>query len=175
MIRPRPAGGKPPLSVDVQFAMLLVTFLIGAAIGLAYDVYRGLRRAAQSGRVATLLGDIIFWAAATILVFRGLVFGNGGELRLYVFVGAAAGLYLYFRMASQTLLWAMTWFWRTIIAFFRLIWLGWVALVRLAGRALRAVGLGLAAAGIAAFGGLRALAGFIRARLPIPGRPSDRA
>ncbi|HEY3314714.1 MAG TPA: spore cortex biosynthesis protein YabQ [Bacillota bacterium] len=119
--------------MDLQVAMLLITVLIGVGIGVAYDIYRGLRRAARSGQAFTAAGDILFWIAATILVFRGLVIGNGGELRSYVFVGAGAGLYIYFQLASAAILWTMIWFWRTILAVFRVIWLagrtvcGWTA------------------------------------------------
>lgn len=111
-------------SVNLQVAMLLVTVLLGVAVGVAYDLYRGLRRAARSGQAFTIIGDVIFWSAATVFVFRGLIFGNGGELRSYVFLGAGAGLYFYFQMASPTVLWVAVWFWRTVLAVFRLLWLG---------------------------------------------------
>lgn len=122
-------------SVDVQVAVLLVTVLLGTGVGFAYDLYRGLRRAAIRGRAATVVGDVVFWVVATVLVFRGLFFGNGGELRLYVFAGTAVGLYLYFQLASQTVIWAVTWFWRAVFA-----------LGRLVARFFRTIGRGLSAA-----------------------------
>ncbi len=138
-------------SVNLQVAMLLVTVLLGVAVGTAYDVYRGLRRAARSGPAFTIIGDVIFWSVATIFVFRGLIFGNGGQLRSYVFLGAGAGLYFYFQLASPTVLWVMVWFWRTFLALFRVFWLGCrmaadgVALAAaVAGRTVRSWGLSAA-------------------------------
>ncbi len=119
--------------------MLLVTVLLGSAVGLAYDLYRGLRRAAIRGRGATVVGDLLFWSLATWFVFRGLVFGNGGELRMYVFAGTAAGLYLYFQLASPTVLWAVTWFWRAVFAVLRLIATGFRTVARGLGAAWSAV------------------------------------
>ncbi|MHB0884399.1 MAG: spore cortex biosynthesis protein YabQ [Bacillota bacterium] len=117
-------------SVDVQVAVLLVTVLLGSAVGLAYDLYRGLRRAAIRSRAATAVGDLLFWSLATLFVFRGLVFGNGGELRMYVFAGTAAGLYLYFQLASPTVMWTVAWFWRAVFALARLVATGFRAISR---------------------------------------------
>lgn len=146
-------------SVDVQVATLLVMVLLGSAVGFAYDLYRGLRRTAVRSRWATAVGDVLFWALATGFVFRGLVFGNGGELRMYVFVGTAAGLYLYFLLASATVLSAATWLWRAVFA-----------VVRLVAAGFRAVGRGLGAVWAA----IRAGAGWLKgavARVTGPVRP----
>lgn len=143
-------------SVDVQVAVLLVTVLLGAAVGLAYDVYRGLRRVAGRKRAATFAGDLLFWVAATILVFRGLIFGNGGELRSYVFVGAAVGLYLYFELASQVVLWGSTWFWRSVLALGRFV-VGFLLKIARTVALIWGFGVGLAARAVG--GGSRTVVG----------------
>jgi spore cortex biosynthesis protein YabQ len=49
----------------------------------------------------TSLADLLYWLLATLVVFAGLLFGNWGEVRLYVFLGLSAGVLLYYRLFSR--------------------------------------------------------------------------
>lgn len=92
------------LSVDVQIYMFLVLTLTGMGVGIAYDFFRAFRRSFPVGRELAGLSDLLFWLVATLLGVAGLLLGNWGELRLYVFIALGLGIYLYFHLASPVLL-----------------------------------------------------------------------
>lgn len=88
------------VSLDVQLYMFMVLTLTGIVVGILYDFFRTLRDVFKvRGRLASL-GDLVFWLVATLFGIAGLILGNWGELRLYVFLALALGLFLYFQLAS---------------------------------------------------------------------------
>ncbi|MGI5839240.1 MAG: spore cortex biosynthesis protein YabQ [bacterium] len=92
------------LSLDFQFQAFCITIVAGATVGILFDVYRIIRGLTGPGRLFTCLGDLLFWAVAASIVFAFLIYGNWGEVRLYVFIGLAAGAGIYFRLFSRPLL-----------------------------------------------------------------------
>jgi spore cortex biosynthesis protein YabQ len=63
--------------------------------GLAYDIYRGIRRIARRGRWLTVLLDVLFIITLGLIVLVAMYAANAGELRLFTFVGLALGFGLY--------------------------------------------------------------------------------
>ncbi|MEW6724244.1 MAG: spore cortex biosynthesis protein YabQ [Bacillota bacterium] len=88
-------------SLPIQLYMVAVMLLSGIALGLAYDIYRVWRGLWRPAGYRAILGDLGFWLLATGILGFGLVVGNWGELRLYVFLGWAAGLSLYHSLVSR--------------------------------------------------------------------------
>jgi spore cortex biosynthesis protein YabQ len=88
--------------------------LSGLAMGLAFDVYR-VACHRFSARRWTLPGlDLIYWALATLLVFRVLLDSNAGEVRLYVFLGIGIGITGYFGLFSRPLIRAISFLFRVV-------------------------------------------------------------
>lgn len=83
--------------LDQQMGSFFITVGAGLVMGLIYDFYCLLRNRLQFRRVATGVGDLVFWTVTTILTFGLLLVANWGEVRLYVFLGMAAGLGIYLR------------------------------------------------------------------------------
>jgi len=92
------------VSLGFQFQAFCITIAAGVAVGILFDVYRVLRGLTGPGRFFTCLGDLLFWALAVSVVFAFLIYGNWGEVRLYVFLGLISGAGLYFRFGSRPLL-----------------------------------------------------------------------
>ncbi len=101
------------LGIDTQLLCLAVMFLTGAALALFHDlcgVLSGTTPApgAAASRRRTLAGrrpilrpwDIVFCLLVTPVVFAAVLVSNRGELRLYVFLGLAAGLGAYTCLAA---------------------------------------------------------------------------
>lgn len=109
------------MSMDSQLATFVITIVTGAVLGCLFDFYRVVRGALRLRWASTALADLLFWLTATALVFAGLIIGNWGEMRLYVFFGLAGGVVGYYRLCSR---WAVRLF---------------AGLVRLAARLARAV------------------------------------
>lgn len=102
---------------DMFFAGQLEGFIIaivtGAFLGVLFDLYRMVRRVTKPRHLITSLADLLYWLAATIIVFFALLAGNWGELRLYIFLGLLAGGLFYYRFFSNATI-------RLLIMLFRL-------------------------------------------------------
>ena len=87
--------------VSQQLAMFLRSILLGACLGLVYDLLRVLRR--LGGQVWGGLLDAAYCVTASVsLAF--FVLAGDGELRLFFLLGAAGGAVLYFCLLSALLL-----------------------------------------------------------------------
>lgn len=87
--------------MDGQVETFFLTVVTGALLGLVFDFYRILRGLLRPPWPVTAAADLVYWLLATVMVFVALLFGNWGELRLYVFVGLAAGVLGYYRLFSR--------------------------------------------------------------------------
>ncbi|NPV74042.1 MAG: spore cortex biosynthesis protein YabQ [Pelotomaculum sp.] len=89
-------------SLAGQVKSFAATVAAGAAAGFCYDYYRAVRKAFRLKKAGSLLGDALFWLAVTAVVFLMLLWGNWGEVRLYVFIGLGLGALAYFRLLGST-------------------------------------------------------------------------
>lgn len=87
--------------VSIQIESFLITVLCGIIIGLLFDGYRILRGILNPRTFVTDIGDLIFWALSTLVVYTTLLFTNWGEVRLYVFIGLAIGLTVHIKLFSR--------------------------------------------------------------------------
>jgi len=78
-----------------QVYIFLITVYGGLVVGVAYDIYRLIRRAARKGRWLTVVLDVLFIITLGLIVLAVLYFANFAELRLFTFVGLALGFGLY--------------------------------------------------------------------------------
>lgn len=84
-----------------QVYAFCVTVLIGFLLGIFFDMYRVLRGVVRPRKIITHLGDLLFWLLSTGFIFLLLLFGNWGEIRLYVFIGIGLGALVYLRWFSR--------------------------------------------------------------------------
>ena len=89
------------MTLSGQGWLFLSTVLLGAIIGLFYDVFRVFRKVAVHKGWAVQLEDILFWTCATAAMFYFMLNRNNGEIRLVYMVGAACGATLYFATISH--------------------------------------------------------------------------
>lgn len=109
----------------------VVTIAIGALLGILFDFYRVVHGRVRPRAIFTSVSDFIYWIAATVIIFAGLVASNWGELRAYVFIGLLGGAIIYFRLLSRyitaifirfltMLIWTVGWTGRTLnLVFFK--------------------------------------------------------
>lgn len=74
--------------------------LCGFAMSLTFDLYRVISNRFRIPRWLLPALDIVFWAAATLGVYKVLLGNNNGEVRLYVFLGLGIGVTGYFGLFS---------------------------------------------------------------------------
>ncbi len=97
------------MNAAAQWSTIGAMILCGLSMGTAFDVYR---IASHRFRVARWLLpglDVVYWAAATLLVFSLLLDKNHGEVRLYVFLGLGIGVTGYFGLFSRTVMKTTGW------------------------------------------------------------------
>lgn len=84
-----------------QAGVFLLTLITGIGLAVLFDVYRVIRRQLRLCTILTYIGDFIYWVIATCIAFGVLLAGNGGEVRLYVFIGLLSGALIYYQMLSR--------------------------------------------------------------------------
>ncbi|MCE5287245.1 MAG: spore cortex biosynthesis protein YabQ [Pelosinus sp.] len=84
-----------------QAGIFVLTLATGAGLAVLFDVYRVIRRQCRFRTVLTYIGDFIYWVIATCIAFGMLLASNGGEIRLYVFIGLLSGAVLYYQLLSR--------------------------------------------------------------------------
>ena len=68
---------------------------------MLFDIYRLIAKQCKLKKLGIMLGDIVFWLLFTPLAFLFLLWGNWGEVRLYVLIGLIAGVILYLHCLSR--------------------------------------------------------------------------
>lgn len=91
-----------PGFVALSGGRIVAAVLVGMALGLWLEVYRGHLREARPRRVGLLVRDLLFWIMATLIAAFGLYFANWLDLRLYAVCAMALGILLSSALAGPT-------------------------------------------------------------------------
>lgn len=78
-----------------QASILLDALFVGMVIMFFYDGFRLLRRVVRHGRIIRDIEDLVFWIIAGFIVFSLVYSRNDGNIRWFIIVGVAIGMYLY--------------------------------------------------------------------------------
>jgi len=92
------------ISVAVQTKTFLYSVALGVLIGVWYDALRALRRQTRMPRALQAVCDIVFWLVSAVVFLIFFYMTNAGQIRMFVFIGAAAGCGLYMCTVSRPLL-----------------------------------------------------------------------
>lgn len=87
-----------------QLHLALQSLLLGAGLGLFYDVLRAVRRQFSFGRAATAACDTLFWLVLLGALFEFNLLFAPGQSRYFILAGAAGGAALYFGLLSPAAL-----------------------------------------------------------------------
>jgi spore cortex biosynthesis protein YabQ len=83
------------MNVESQLYSFFVMLYGGIIIAILYDVYKLFRLILRPKRIATDIGDIIYWILATVVFIFFLYVSNYAEIRFYSFLGLLIGILLY--------------------------------------------------------------------------------
>ena len=109
-----------PVSEQLTLFALMVT--MGIILGIIFDFYRAIRGIAEPGKFFTIVGDIIFWVIATVIVFSALMWKTWGEMRAYVFIGLIIGFIVHWYYISPLVLKLFKSFILFVIWMVKIIW-----------------------------------------------------
>lgn len=91
-------GEVVPVTLGVQFAVMLAMIGCGAGLAAWLDIGRLTARRLGAPRATTAVLDAALWTVAAVPVFAVLYFVNGGEIRVYVWPALGVGWCLYFAL-----------------------------------------------------------------------------
>jgi len=97
------------VSLDVQFLTLAMMVASGIGMGAAFDGYRVVSNELRIGRLWVPVLDLLYWIAATLIVFRVLIASNEGDVRMFVFIGLFIGISFYFWLLSPPVIRIVRW------------------------------------------------------------------
>ncbi|GAB6099787.1 hypothetical protein JCM16358_16660 [Halanaerocella petrolearia] len=89
------------VSLRLQFFTFLNMIVVGMIIGIGFDLYRVVKSKFNLQRLVVDFCDILFSVLVTIVIFMGLVYSNGGSVRIYAFLGVSFGLIIYYLLVSD--------------------------------------------------------------------------
>ena len=71
----------------------VVAMLLGAALGVVYDIFKILRLVGVRSRLAVFVEDLIFFAVCTIAMFSYYMQFTDGKFRIFAFIAAVFPLF----------------------------------------------------------------------------------
>ena len=90
-------GGKTlEINITQQTWFFLYSILLGAALGVFYDLFRILRIAFSHAAVVVMAEDILFWSSSAFVTFVFFLAIDGGQIRLFLILGEGIGFVLYY-------------------------------------------------------------------------------
>lgn len=84
-----------------QLTVFLYFILIGAILGVVFDIFRILRRTVKTSDIMTNIQDILFGFITGSIILISIFFLNNGELRLFLFIGMIVGTTIYMLFVSK--------------------------------------------------------------------------
>lgn len=92
---------KVPVSVSNQAHVFLCMVIGGMMIAFVYDIIRIKRRTIKTNIAFVNIEDFLYWIVVALVMFSVVYYSNEGEIRGYIFVGAAIGAILYTLVLSK--------------------------------------------------------------------------
>ncbi|WP_291651462.1 spore cortex biosynthesis protein YabQ [Clostridium sp.] len=92
-----------PLSIDVQFDIVMYSIISGILIGIMFDLYN-IIRGVKIPKIIIIIEDILFWILTAITVFAFLLYTNYAFLGPYVYIFMIVTLIIYLKLISPTIL-----------------------------------------------------------------------
>jgi len=86
--------------MGAQANLFLLSLLVGAFIGILFDIFRIARKSAPHTGFLIQLEDIVFWIVATGGTFYFMLTRSNGEVRIFSLLGVVLGAIFYFATIS---------------------------------------------------------------------------
>lgn len=89
------------MGITAQMRLLVLSFALGIALMLIYDVIRFFRIVVGHGFWLVFIEDIIFWVIASGAIFALLFLENGGRIRFYAMAAVSVGMLLWYLIVGK--------------------------------------------------------------------------
>ena len=102
-----------------QFHLFAMALFWGIGLCFSYDILRILRRLVRHSKNVVNVEDIIYWLAASAVVYALLFIYNQGEMRIFIVFGAIIGGLFYTLTISKVFIHGVTFLLSPFFKFFR--------------------------------------------------------
>ncbi|MDD2585710.1 MAG: spore cortex biosynthesis protein YabQ [Syntrophomonadaceae bacterium] len=86
-----------------QVQAFVYTLILGILAGLIFHYYQLSVRLAGLGKYSLYILDFIIWIVMILVVFVGMLWINGGEMRVYVLISLFMGILIYYYSLAKRL------------------------------------------------------------------------
>ena len=83
------------ISLSAQTAYVFWSLVMGAALGVLYDIVRAVRMAVRAGKPHIIISDVLFFAVCGVLTSLFALPFNKGDVRGFILFGEAVGFLAY--------------------------------------------------------------------------------
>ena len=104
----------------LQAKVFAIVFLWTLAALSIFDFFEAFRKRCHFRLIANLLGDIIFFSVAGVLLLLLIIIVNSGMMRGYILLSLCAGSIVYVTVLHSKIWWLCTKWWNGIFALFLL-------------------------------------------------------
>ena len=87
--------------VTNQAYLFFIFILNGIIIGILFDFFRILRKTFKTTDFVTYIEDLLFWILTGFSIIYFIFTFNNGEIRLFMFLGIALGIFIYMFLFSS--------------------------------------------------------------------------
>src|SRR5690554_1116102 len=108
-------------SLGTQLYSFGIVLMAGITLGIFFDLFRVIRGILRPGLISTPILDLLFWALITPILVLYLILANWGELRGYVLIGLALGLFFYRLLLSGLIVSLLLWLVQVVGGFLNLL------------------------------------------------------
>ena len=89
-----------PLSINVQFNIMVFSLIGGIMTGVMFDIYR-IARGLCSIKIIIIMEDILFWVLSGVIIFTFLLYTNYAFLTPYVYILILISVVFYIKYISR--------------------------------------------------------------------------
>lgn len=153
------------ISVNGQITAVIYSLVLGAVLGIFYDIIRVFRKTGLNSFAAVFICDVFFFAVSAVVTFIFLVGATNGEIRGYVIFSCAVGFIVYRLTLSKVVFYLICKLFGLISFVTRLISLLFLDFLRICEIPVSFMGKGLKHAGKRIFSALKKLLKNVRVML----------
>ena len=84
-----------------QAYIFMVFTIVGAIIGVIFDIFRISRKTIKTNDIATAIEDIFFWIITGIIIIYSMYVFCDGQLRFFMIIGIVLGFTIYLCTISK--------------------------------------------------------------------------
>lgn len=89
------------ISLTQQVTSFAASLILGALLGIVFEVFRTVRSLFGGGTVAVFIQDVVFWIISSFVVYIFFLIFTKGTVRYFVLIGAFLGFTVYMKTIGK--------------------------------------------------------------------------